>query len=201
MQVRLRLTIPQALARRWSRPRYPKFHPALRIAVLAPDLSPPQMARRTRKCRVVAASVPVLRRLAEEIETGAIALPLQAAVIAFTGVRHEELTELERDRFWRVFQAPVFEHLLSPHGRIVAMECDAHDGLHLLDQNAPLNGLRARLDRTPCGCGNWHPRLRQIERLDRPSGPTPLIRTPVASHVDEDGHDENQQINTTGRVA
>ena len=187
------------------RASYPHYHPALRIAVLTPDLSLRQIARKTRRCRVVAASVPVLRWLSQAIETGALVLPpSQAAVVAFTGVRHDELTELERDRFWRVFQAPVFEQLLSPEGRILAMECDAHDGLHVLDQQAPLIGLRAFLDRTPCGCGNRHPRLKRIQMLDQTPGPPPL-RGATSARVEPDEsekvHDKVRPIDAPSRVA
>lgn len=201
MQVRLRLTVPGFIKRRRLRAGYPSYDAALRIAVLIPGLSFAQIRRRTRKCRVLAASVPVLRLLAEAVEIGIIALPPQAAVVAYTGVHHIKLTELERDQFWRVFQAPVFEHLISADGRVLAMECDAHDGMHTLDPDSPLTGLRARLDANACGCGNWHPLLRDIERLDRPSPPTPLVRPPMPAHVDEHANDQDQQVHPAGRVA
>jgi hypothetical protein len=181
--------------------RYPSYDRGLRIAVLIPGLSIGGMRRRTRNCRVVAATVPVLIRLAEAVESGAIQLPPQAGVIAYTGAGRAELTELERDQFWRAFQAPLFEHLLSPEGATLAMECDAHDGMHLLDPSAPLSGLRARLDTTACGCGNWHPRLRGIEPLDRPLRPTPLVHTAVAAYIDENRDDQQEQIHPAGRVA
>ncbi len=169
--------------------------------MLTPGMSFKQIRRRTRKCRVVAASVPLLRLLAEAVETKMITLPNQSAVIAYTGARLDELTELERDRFWRVFQAPVFEHLISPEGRTLAMECDAHDGMHLLDAQAPLTGLRARLDKAACGCGNRHPRLRKIERLDWPLEATPLVRPAVPTYIDQHRDNEHQQVHTAGRVA
>src|SRR5437870_1306995 len=97
-----------------SRTQYPSYDPALRIAVLTPDLSPRQLRRRLSKCRVLAAAVPVLRAMAEDLESGSMALPrVEAAIIAFTGICHGELTVLERDLFWRVFQVPVFEQFLS----------------------------------------------------------------------------------------
>src|SRR5260370_36296509 len=112
------------------RTHYPSYNPALRIAVLTPDLPLGQIRRRMSECRVVAATVPLLRSLAEAVESAGLTLPrVEAAVIAFTGICHGELTALERDLFWRVFQVPVFEQFLSPDGRILAVECDAHDGL------------------------------------------------------------------------
>src|SRR5947209_2394764 len=134
------------------RTHYPSYDPALRIAVLTPDLPPGKIQQSMRRCRVIAASAPQLRALAEAVESGSLTLPpVDAAVIAFTGIYHGELTALERDLFWRVFQVPVFEQFLSPDGRILAMECDAHDGLHLLDPDAPLPGYRGFLNATPCG--------------------------------------------------
>src|SRR5690242_19002024 len=133
------------------RTHYPSFDPALRIAILTPDLSPRQIVRRMRASRAIAGAVPFLRSLAEGVESGRVTLPaVGAAVVAFTGTCHGELTALERDLFWRVFQVPVFEQFLAPDGRVMAMECDAHDGLHLLDRDAPLTGFSAFLDRTPC---------------------------------------------------
>jgi len=149
-------------------PHHPRFDPALRIAVLTPGLSLGKIQRRFRTARVIAAATPVLRSLAEAVESGRVTLPpVEAAVVAFTGICHGELTVLERDLFWRVFQVPVFEQLLAPDGRVMAMECDAHDGLHLLDPAAPLDGYSAILDGTPCGCGNPQPRLAALERLSQ----------------------------------
>lgn len=156
---------------------HPRFDPALRIAVLTSEMPLGQMVKRIRAARVIAAAVPVLRLLAEAVEARQVALPpLEAAIVAFTGICHGELTVLERDLFWRVFQVPVFEQLLAPDGRVMAMECDAHQGLHLLDPDAPLEGYQAMLDATLCGCGNAHPRLAGLQRLDE-LVPAPVIRT------------------------
>jgi hypothetical protein len=152
------------------------FPVALRIAVLTPEMSFRQIQRRMRRARVIAAAAPVLRSLAEAVESRRVTLPpIAAAVVAFTGICHGELTALERDLFWRVFQVPVFEQLLAPDGRVMAMECDAHEGLHLLDADAPLEGYCAVLDRTPCGCGNPQPRLAGLQRLGNLTPPA-MIR-------------------------
>jgi hypothetical protein len=184
------------------RTHYPSYDPALRIAVLTPDLPLSQVRRRMSKCRALAAGVPLLRSLAEAIESGNLTLPrVDAAVVAFTGIYHGELTALERDLFWRVFQVPVFEQLLSPDGRILAVECDAHDGMHLLEADAPLPGFRAFLDTTPCGCGNSQPRLSRLERLDSLSNPAPGIRSAMPTKIDDDRDQQKQQVRPTGRVA
>jgi hypothetical protein len=184
------------------RMQYPSYDPALRIAVLTPDLPLRQIRRRMGKCRVLAGTVPLLRSLAEAVESGSLTLPpVEAAIVAFTGICHGELTVLERDLFWRVFQVPVFEQFLSPDGRVLAMECDAHGGLHLLDPDAPLPGFRAFLDTSPCGCGNSQPRLSRFERLASESNPAPGIRPAMATDVYYDCDQEDQQVGPAGRVA
>src|SRR5690242_19386977 len=109
------------------RTHYPSYDPALRIAVLTPDLDIPRIRRQMSRSRAVAATAVLLRQLAEAVEAGAATLPpVDAAVIVLTGICHGELSALERDLFWRVFQVPVFEQFVSAEGRILAMECDAH---------------------------------------------------------------------------
>lgn len=184
-----------------ARTTYPSYSAALRIAVLTPDLTHHQIRRRISRARAVAATVAVLRQLAEAVESGRLTIPaIEAAVIVLTGISHGELTALERDLFWRVFQVPVFEQFLSPEGRILAMECDAHDGLHVLDTDAPLPGYRAFLDNEACGCGNPHPRLRGLERMVPPSTPS-RVRPAVPAKVDEDCDQQDQQVGAARRVA
>ena len=66
------------------RTHYPSYDPALRIAVLTPDLSMGQVRRRMANCRGLAAAVSLLRSLAQAVESGTLTLPpVDAAVIAF----------------------------------------------------------------------------------------------------------------------
>jgi hypothetical protein len=155
---------------------HPRFEPVSRVAVLTPELSVRQIQRRMRSARVIAAAAPLLRSLALAIEAGRMVLPaVEAAVVAFTGASHGQLTEMERDLFWRVFQVPVFEQLLAPDGHVIAMECDAHDGLHVVDP-ASLAGVSDNLDRNSCGCGNVQPRLKRLDtQLKDVSAPPPVI--------------------------
>jgi len=180
----------------------PTFVPALRIAILQADLTLPQIRKRFRKSRAVASEAPLLCELACAIEASTIGLPqIEAAVIVFTGAGRADLTDLERDLFWRVFQVPVFEHLLTPDGQILAMECDAHDGLHLLDPGKPPDVLPTRLDATPCGCGNPNARLVRIERWESLNA-APMIFTPAkSSHVYNYSENEQHEVGAAGRVA
>jgi hypothetical protein len=180
----------------------PTFDPALRIATLHPDLTFRQLHRRFRRSRVVAAEAPLLCELAELIDSGRLSVPLpEAAVVVFTGAGRAELTDLERDLFWRVFQVPVFEQLLAADGHILAMECDAHDGLHLLDPAAAPAQICALWDTTPCGCGNPHPRLIRTPRWDSSNAPAMVGAPTYTSHVEDDSQDQHQQVRPAGRVA
>jgi hypothetical protein len=68
------------------------------------------------------------------------------------------ITGAERDRFWRVFGVPLFEQIVDRSSRVIARECDAHDGLHIHSDEFELTGYQ--LDDSPCGCGSKIPRLR-----------------------------------------
>ncbi|MDQ6705137.1 MAG: hypothetical protein M3Z85_04120, partial [Acidobacteriota bacterium] len=85
---------------------------------------------------ILAAPVSVLRQLALSVNEGSLSLPLlRLAIVAFTGI-DEILGEHDRDLFWRTFQVPLFEHYIGLDGRVIARECDIHEGLHLVEEHA-----------------------------------------------------------------
>lgn len=85
----------------------------------------------------LAAPVSVLREMAAGIEHGRQeAHALKHFVVSFTGSDHGELSGEDREQFWRVFQVPVFEQRVGFDGRVVAYECEAHDGLHIAPEGA-----------------------------------------------------------------
>ncbi len=140
----------------------------------------------------LAGPVAELRRLAEGAEDCGARLPkLTHSVIAFVILRQTFLSSEARDLLWRVFQAPVFGQILSPEGRLLAWECEAHDGFHiegdqaileveagdgepellatsLLDLRRPVlrlaTGLTASIERATCACGLPGPRLTGVRR-------------------------------------
>jgi hypothetical protein len=67
-------------------------------------------------------------------------------IVVFTGEGFGNLTEAMRDEVWRRWSVPVYEQMLAPDLRVLAKECDAHDGLHLVD--GPLEATSV------CGCGS-----------------------------------------------
>ncbi len=87
----------------------------------------------------LAAPVDVLRSMATAVEAGEQDAPLlKHFLVSFTGSEHGELVEEDRERFWRVFQVPVFEQRLGFDGRVIAYECEAHEGLHIVPERAAI---------------------------------------------------------------
>jgi hypothetical protein len=64
----------------------------------------------------------------------------------------EPLSPEQRDQLWEMFAVPVFEQLRTPDGELMAAECEAHDGLHLVGENIPSGSA--------CGCGSSTLRMR-----------------------------------------
>ncbi len=131
------------------------------------------------KADTLAAPVSVLRTMAGM--AGAQRYP----VVAFTGARHGTLTDTDRDLFWKSFRVPVFEQFLGLDNELVAEECEAHDGLHVREEETiielragelvftPLGalaypvlriatGCTARPERSLCPCGRAGLRLMEI---------------------------------------
>jgi len=85
----------------------------------------------------LAGPVGILRQLAEGVEDrGAWAPRLEHSVIAFSAPQGSFLSREAQDLFWRVFQAPVFGQLLGLADELLAWECEAHDGYHVVPENA-----------------------------------------------------------------
>jgi hypothetical protein len=97
------------------------------------------------KADTLAAPVGTLRAMA------AIAGPQRYPVVAFTGVRHGILTEADRELFWKSFRVPVFEQFLGLSNELVAGECEAHDGLHVRDEETIIELRAGELIFTPLG--------------------------------------------------
>jgi hypothetical protein len=88
---------------------------------------------------------------------------IEQAVVAFTYPGGSGLLAKDREALWRAFSVPVFEQYLSPRNRLLATECDAHSGLHVV---SGCEGFA--LEDDACACGNPAPRLTRgfgIEQL------------------------------------
>jgi hypothetical protein len=78
------------------------------------------------------------------------------ALIALTGYRYGALTRAHRDRLWSAYGVPVFENHLDSEGQLIASECEAHDGLHLV---APAPPACVSIREGECDCGRLSPRI------------------------------------------
>jgi hypothetical protein len=89
---------------------------------------------------------------------------LDFPLVVFSNTQTGLLTEAQRDELWADYGLPVFEQWRSLDGRLLAYECDAHDGLHLvstLTSTAGVGPVRAVWTHERCHCGATSPRLLQ----------------------------------------
>lgn len=110
----------------------------------------------------VAAPMKELHRLARA------GIELQHAVIVLMRGADARLLEEDRELLWRAFGVPVFEQCLGEDNVLLAAECEAHDGLHVVGRGIQED---VNLEAGVCGCGSGVPRLkparetRELERL------------------------------------
>jgi hypothetical protein len=76
----------------------------------------------------LAAPVEVLRGLAAEH-----ACEFRYPMVAFTGPCYGLLSDSDRQAIWSAFRVPVYEQFLGIRNELLAEECGAHDGLHVLE--------------------------------------------------------------------
>ncbi|MEO7143985.1 MAG: hypothetical protein ABI165_10865 [Bryobacteraceae bacterium] len=131
----------------------------------------------------IAATAAELSRLAIASRSGRVALPsLRSASVALIELGEPWPDETESDLWWDTFGVPVFNYLLGPSGELLAMECEARDGLHVVDGRViveeqdgellitPLaasiarlrTGWSCRVEEPLCGCGRRGVKLAQL---------------------------------------
>ncbi|MBZ5608847.1 MAG: hypothetical protein LAP38_11345 [Acidobacteriia bacterium] len=97
----------------------------------------------------------------ELVRLAKLDLRLEHSVIVFTYEGQPGLSYDDRELLWRAFGVPVFEQRLGPKNELLAMECEAHSGLHVV------HGFSgARLESDVCACGNRSPRLPRGPRVE-----------------------------------
>ena len=144
---------------------YP-VHPAPRTAVLVPWFH--ESSRTNRPLRIfahgwsveaaafapaaVAGTIEQLNVLARE------GIPsLTHSIIILGQPEQLRMTEADRENLWSAFRVPVFEQIIGKSGKLLAAECEAHDGLHIVSPALSLHG--ESLDESPCPCGRKTPRI------------------------------------------
>lgn len=95
----------------------------------------------------------------------ALGVQVQHSIVVFHYDESDRLNERQRDMLWRAFGVPVFEQVLDGRNRLLATECEAHDGLHWVGSGRPRSGL----DTAVCACGSDRPRLIAAPKARRPA--------------------------------
>ena len=72
------------------------------------------------------------------------------------------MTDADRESLWWAFRVPVFEQVIGKSGKLLAAECEAHDGLHVASPDLPLHG--ESVDDSLCPCGRKTPRIAVTHR-------------------------------------
>ena len=86
---------------------------------------------------------------------------VEHSLVVFTFPGELGLSASDRESFWKAFEVPVFEQYLGPKSQLLATECDAHSGLHVVNGYDDLD-----LEHEVCACGNRAPRLTRGSRID-----------------------------------
>jgi hypothetical protein len=82
-------------------------------------------------------------------------MELAHSVVVFTYDPDERMDAEDRDLLWHAFGVPVFEQYLNSRNELLATECEAHAGLHIVNG---CGGLET--EKIPCPCGSGAPRLK-----------------------------------------
>lgn len=110
--------------------------------------------------QVLIGSTANLRSLANLADDGILDFSsIDTAIFAATEFGASTITDIDRVVFWQCFGVPVYEFLLSPDGRLLASECEAHAGWHL-ESNMQRQYLQsAQIETALCACGRREPRI------------------------------------------
>lgn len=104
------------------------------------------------KPQAVAGSFADLVLIGQLYRRGYLRLPfLNAPILVFSQVRCGPLSDIQHDHLWRLFGLPLLEQIRDEGGALLAEECEARDGFHILP------GIGRRLPAMalpgPCPCG------------------------------------------------
>jgi hypothetical protein len=94
-------------------------------------------------------STVIIGTFAELTQAAANGACASRAVFAMRHPSASGLSEAERDILWNLFQVPVYALIVDERGRVLAFECEVHEGLHL-QEGVVLPGA---MDSSLCDCG------------------------------------------------
>ena len=92
---------------------------------------------------------------------------LRRAVIVLGRHGDPRLPEADRERLWQAFRVPIFEQIIGRDGKLLATECEAHQGIHVESERLAVN--LQDLDPSPCACGRKTPRLMEAATREEPT--------------------------------
>jgi hypothetical protein len=139
--------------------------PAHRTAVLAPGFSQTKLTRvfaqgwNERAARFSPASI--AGPWDQVLQVARVGGRVEHSIVVFTYAGQAALSAVEREFLWDMFGVPVFEQYLGLKSELLATECDAHAGLHVVNGYEELD-----LEHEVCSCGNRAPRLARGSRID-----------------------------------
>jgi hypothetical protein len=76
---------------------------------------------------------------------------LTHSIIVLRLPEQQRMSDADRESLWSVFRVPVFEQVVGKSGKLLAAECEAHDGLHITSPDLPLDGESLNDSLCPCG--------------------------------------------------
>jgi hypothetical protein len=82
---------------------------------------------------------------------------LTHSVIVLSRPEQPRMIDADREWLWSAFRVPVFEQVIGKSGKLLAAECEAHDGLHIASPDVSLPG--ESVDDSACPCGRKTPRI------------------------------------------
>ncbi len=94
---------------------------------------------------------------------------LTHAVLVLARAAGDLLSVEQRQQLWRAFRVPVFEQIIGENGALLAAECEAHAGLHIVSQELESPKLKVAglsIESGPCGCGRNTPRVIAPGRIE-----------------------------------
>jgi hypothetical protein len=143
--------------------------PAPRTAVLAAGFRQTRLARvfplgwNGQAARFSRASVAA--PLEQMLRVARAGWRVEHSIVVFTYPGEPGLSARHRESLWKAFEVPVFEQYLGYNSELLATECDAHAGLHVVSRHEDLDP-DLDLDHDVCACGNPAPRLSRGSRID-----------------------------------
>jgi hypothetical protein len=76
---------------------------------------------------------------------------LTHSIIVLWQPEQGRVSDADRESLWSAFRVPLFEQVIGKSGKLLAAECEAHDGLHVASPDLPLHG--ESVDDSLCPCG------------------------------------------------